>query len=457
MIIASSGERGGCRTLATTSERLVSVRGGVLYPSQSVVKHPFVLISVFLLMSMAAILAIARSAAAQSPERVGGVLATVNDFPISALDVQLHLDLALITSNVPNTLENRQKFAGEVLDLLIGYRIQLEEAKHYGVNATRKSIQPQIDQIATNNGVASDELPKAMEAAGINFDAFVYRLQAQSAWQALVNGRFRDKALPSHAEVEREWERRSVSVKKGRSRVAGIFVRSDGPTGKAAALSRIQELRNQVLAGAQFDALARSFSQDFTAIAGGDLGWVAQGDLPDALDQAIADIELNKLTEPIDVPTGYWVLVVIDRVAPKEELTFRVDIVQLQVRPLDDKGSALERAVVLRSEINSCSEAENLARADPTLLASYTRGQLAGDLAAPIREQLPRAKPGDVLNEIGSDRLALLPVVCAIESVDLAVPSLDEITAQLLQNKLQAFSSLYLTNLRRRARIEIRS
>ncbi len=55
--------------------------------------------------------------------------------------------------------------------------------------------------------------------------------------------------------------------------------------------------------------MARQFSQSPTAAAGGDLGWVYEGQLPGELDNALQPMEVGQVsTAPIRSTGGYYIL-----------------------------------------------------------------------------------------------------------------------------------------------------
>ena len=80
--------------------------------------------------------------------------------------------------------------------------------------------------------------------------------------------------------------------------------------------------------GADFAELARSRGKD---PAGGDLGWLARGELDPAFERALLALEKGQITEPIQSGSGYHLFKLQDR----EELTAeRLADARQQVRDL---------------------------------------------------------------------------------------------------------------------------
>lgn len=80
-------------------------------------------------------------------------------------------------------------------------------------------------------------------------------------------------------------------------------------------LEQIIELRRQITEdGEPFATLARQNSDDAnTVVAGGDMNWVNRGGLPPAMEQAVAELEIGEISEPIRTDSGWHIIEVLDR------------------------------------------------------------------------------------------------------------------------------------------------
>ena len=82
----------------------------------------------------------------------------------------------------------------------------------------------------------------------------------------------------------------------------------------AAVQQRLKEIRQQILDGDDFEAVAKAVSEDpASGVDGGDLGWTGPGDFVPEF-QAICDsLELNELSPPFQTPYGWHVVQVLGR------------------------------------------------------------------------------------------------------------------------------------------------
>ncbi len=82
----------------------------------------------------------------------------------------------------------------------------------------------------------------------------------------------------------------------------------------AAARDELEEVRSRIVDGElDFAAAAKELSEDpATADDGGNMGWVARGDLPEALEGAAFDLEPGDISEPVRSDFGWHLVTVTD-------------------------------------------------------------------------------------------------------------------------------------------------
>ncbi len=84
---------------------------------------------------------------------------------------------------------------------------------------------------------------------------------------------------------------------------------TDASTGK-----RMRELRERIVAGADFADIAREFSEDpNSADEGGELPWFRRGEMPEELEAAAASLDAGELSPVFRTRFGWHVLELIDR------------------------------------------------------------------------------------------------------------------------------------------------
>lgn len=93
------------------------------------------------------------------------------------------------------------------------------------------------------------------------------------------------------------------------------------------ALAKAQDLRKQILAGADFATLAKTESDDAgTAVKGGDLGTFRKGQMVPAFDQAAFSLPVGQVSEPVKTQFGYHLIKITERNSkPFEEAKAQIE------------------------------------------------------------------------------------------------------------------------------------
>jgi len=82
---------------------------------------------------------------------------------------------------------------------------------------------------------------------------------------------------------------------------------------KAIARKRIEKARKSIQDGRPFEEVAREYSEDNAASAGGDIGFIRKGYMPKEFDEVAFTIEPGKLSEIVQTIHGYHILEVVEK------------------------------------------------------------------------------------------------------------------------------------------------
>jgi peptidyl-prolyl cis-trans isomerase SurA len=108
-----------------------------------------------------------------------------------------------------------------------------------------------------------------------------------------------------------------------------ILLRTSAQLPQEAALRRLAEFKRQIASGSRtFEQLARDNSEDGSAAAGGELGWVSPGAFVPEFEEAMNALPLAGLSEPVVSRFGVHLIQVLDR----REVTLEPKQVREQAR-----------------------------------------------------------------------------------------------------------------------------
>lgn len=96
------------------------------------------------------------------------------------------------------------------------------------------------------------------------------------------------------------------------------------------AQTRLAQLRQRLVNGESFEALAKRYSEDASAPQGGDLGWLTPGETVPAFERAMDALEPGQISEPIQSQFGWHLIQVQERRTKNMENEFR----RMQARQL---------------------------------------------------------------------------------------------------------------------------
>ena len=97
------------------------------------------------------------------------------------------------------------------------------------------------------------------------------------------------------------------------TRARHILLRTGSELSEAAARNRLVTYKQRVQAGTDFADLARQFSQDGSAAAGGDLGWASPGQFVPEFEEVLTSLRPGQISDPLISRFGAHLIQVMER------------------------------------------------------------------------------------------------------------------------------------------------
>ncbi|MBO0736083.1 MAG: peptidylprolyl isomerase [Alphaproteobacteria bacterium] len=393
------------------------------------------------------------------------IAAVVNDEAISVADVTSRLKMVMLSSNLPDTPEMRQRIANQVLRQLVDEKLQMQEAKRQNVTASEAEINKAYAQIEKQNNLPPGQLEQILKQHGIERSALVDQLTASIVWAKLVRRRLlSETSLVSDEEIDYALQRAKENANEPQSRVAEIFLAVDNPQQDEEVRRLAERLTEQMKQGARFSAVAQQFSQSATAAVGGDIGWVRPEQLSPELGKALAQMRPGELSPPIRTGAGYYLLLVLDRRSgrsedPGETLLHLVQI----VFPLPSQANdAIRRAAIIEAQnakttAKSCDEMLRIGKEKGSPQLS-SEGRLRAEQIAPgMRKIVSGLQPGQSSPPILQKNGVGVIMLCGKEAPSApTIPTREQIAETLTRQRLDTLARRYMRDLRRAAFVDVR-
>jgi peptidyl-prolyl cis-trans isomerase SurA len=269
------------------------------------------------------------------------VVAVVNGDVVMMSDLQ---EAIVLSRRDARNLPDGPDLERTVLNRLVDHKLQVQEAKREKIEVTDDELRTMIDDFVKRNGGDRDKIDAQLQAQGVTWEALRRELRDQLLANRVRGRRVVRRATVTEAEVDQYLaENRSKFDAGLKYHARHIAVMAEPPNSPAAwerAKQEIDDIAAKLAAGADFAELARTRSKDSSSTSGGDLGWLARGELDAAFERPLLALEKGQVTAPIRSSAGFHILLLEDR----EELTAeRLADARQQVRDLLLQKKAQER------------------------------------------------------------------------------------------------------------------
>ncbi|MEO0549828.1 MAG: SurA N-terminal domain-containing protein [Pseudomonadota bacterium] len=403
------------------------------------------------LMASAAIIATAFTATvatSQEAQQIEGIVAIVNDDPISYTDVRQRARMLLLSlGGREPTQQEVQQITAQALEQLIDEKLQLQEASEYEVEISDEEIASSLDNLAQQSGITRDVLLGSMLEAGINPASLEEQTRADIAWRRIMGGLYGSRIRISQNQIREELAQLKAAAQHEQFLLSEIFLYAPTPEEREQALVAANSIREQIESGAAFQVAAQRFSSAPTAATGGDMGWVVLDDLDETRAEIVQQLDGPGLTEAVAAEDGVYLIQVRNKRAPAEQTSI-VDLTRITV--VDGSEAALQAGL---DQIENCEGIEAVVDADDNLNAADLNELNINDLGLEGKEMVMATDIDDHTDIFAqSGTLAVMFVCDRQDNVD-NVPGPEAIENRLYAQQLGMISERSLRNLRREATI----
>ena len=394
---------------------------------------------------------------------VQSIAAVVNHEVISVYDVLERMKLVILSTDLKDTPETRQRLLPLVLRSLIDEHLQVQEADRLNLKVSDEEIGRAMTSIEKENHIKTGDLDAFLAKAGVDRQTVVDQVRAGLAWGKVIRRQIRPTIDIGEDEVTDALGRLEAAKDKPQDLLAEIFLTVDTPTKDAEVRDTAQRLVNEIAAGASFPALARQFSQSASALNGGDIGWAVEDQLEPEIEAVVKKMKPPSVSMPIRTPGGYYIMALRERRIVSQEMAASESVHLRQIYfplPKDATKQDVESETrTAQSVVKKARNCDELAKLTPET-ESHLSGDLGWvalkDLPADLRnvvEGLDVNKPSKAIPK--DDGLAVL-MVCERKDPESLIPTRQEIAQVLMRQRLELQADRYMRELRSNATVDNR-
>ena len=213
------------------------------------------------------------------------------------------------------------------LENLINFKLQLQEAKEFGIRVSDAELKEAIDNIKNKYKMSEIQFQESLKAEGYSFDEYKKRLRDQIIISKVVNQQVRNKVLVTDQDIDAFIRDNKESEGSGeRYRIRQIFFKKPADAAdRARTEERSQTVYEKIMQGQDFGALVREYSEGPNKNADGDLGFIDKGSLAKEFSTALSEMRVGDVSKPFWTNAGVHIIKLEEKAEKKSPLEIRDD------------------------------------------------------------------------------------------------------------------------------------
>ena len=276
------------------------------------------------------------SAVSVRAEVVDRIIATVNDDVITLSDfytaVPIFLQLNQVRPAALASQEGRRMIAARVMQELVNRALLDQEASQHELQVEREAVQGFVERMARQSGTTIDELRDQLRLAEIRYEDFYEYIRLELTKLRVINVMVSAGISVSDDEVDTEFLERypdgAAEIHYDISQILLTYPHGASEEERAEVRAAADDLRRQLVGGAEFETLAEEHSQDPSRRRGGHMGSYTRGQLPQAFEAHALNLLTGQISEVFETRLGIHIVKLNEL---WEESTIDVDEIRDQI------------------------------------------------------------------------------------------------------------------------------
>lgn len=207
----------------------------------------------------------------------------------------------------------------QILDNMVTNAILTQKAEKEGLKIDEKEFENEVK--FTVEALSSNEtMKKYYEDNGVD-EEYVRNMIRESMLASMYHDNFIEKNKATDEEIKKYYdEHLDTDFKKEQVKASHILIKTIDQDGKDLpqdqidkAKAKIDEIYTKLMAGENFEELAKANSQDPSKDNGGDLGYFGKGMMVPEFEQKAFSMNVGEVSEPVKTQYGYHIIKLTDK------------------------------------------------------------------------------------------------------------------------------------------------
>jgi peptidyl-prolyl cis-trans isomerase SurA len=238
------------------------------------------------------------------------VVAVVNSEVITWSEMYKAMEFEATPSIKALKVQERRKLfkesEGLFLENLINTKLLLQAAKAANIGATDVEVKEIIKGIMDKNALTEDTFKAVIEKEGFTLDEYKKKLAEQIIATRVVDIEVRSKIIVTDKEIDDYIKKNKEGAADEGYKIRIIVIKNSEDTAREE--QKVKTAYAKIKAGTDFSEVAKQYSEDSSARAGGDLGFVKKTDISSAYIEALSKLKQGEVSEPFKAGSGTHII-----------------------------------------------------------------------------------------------------------------------------------------------------
>jgi len=245
------------------------------------------------------------------------IVAVVNEGVVLASELESEVDFLTLQARSNNqNLPEPEVFRERVLERMIDQQIQRQHASDLGIVIDASTVNQAVEQVAQGNNMSLQQFRQLLTDEGFNYNYYRRSIEHELLLNRLIQRDVQSRIRVSTQEIDDFISASNKSGQNLRYRVQHILIAVAPSAAQAevdGALAKSSNVLAKLRSGQDFAQVAASDSDGARALEGGDLGWRELQELPDFLSNALVDMSVGDISEPLRSQNGFHIVKLLDK------------------------------------------------------------------------------------------------------------------------------------------------
>jgi len=195
------------------------------------------------------------------------------------------------------------------LETLINVRLQMQEAKNLGIGVSDGEVQEAVDSIKKKYSMSEEAFKESLKGEGFSYEEYKKKLREQIIISKLVNTQIRNKIVVNDEDIKKFIAENKDALEDTEGyKISQILLKKQKDVDKSRIEERAAELLKKMESGESFSDLAKQYSEDPSASAGGDLGLLKKSQLNKTFTDVLSGMQPGDVSKPFWTERGLHII-----------------------------------------------------------------------------------------------------------------------------------------------------